>query len=166
MKVLTEAGRNKHGQRLVRVECSCGNIFEVIYNNIKRGRTNTCGHCGKHAKELKSQPAPVTPTIPEQKNQSTCERGTPAWYADQIASKEAAALVSEKHVKDLQVRMAQSESTDLDVLKKWTAETTAFHKLNQQIACLQIEKAKTEAATIKESKSASEIMREKIAGLK
>lgn len=112
------------------------------------------------------QPASVTTPIPEQESQSTLGRGTPAWYADQIASKEAAALVSEQHVKDLQARMAESESTDLDVLKKWTAETTAFHKLNQQIARLQIEKAKTEAASIKESKSASEIMREKIASLK
>jgi predicted aconitase len=89
-----------------------------------------------------------------------------AWLDDQIKSKERAALAAEVRVKDLQAALAASESTDLDLLKKWTAESAAFEKLNHQIARLQIQKAKAETAVPKEQKSAKELIREKIRALK
>jgi hypothetical protein len=66
----------------------------------------------------------------------------------------------------LQQLLAEAESTDLDLLKRWTAESSAFEKLNAQIARLQIQKSKAETAVPKEQKSAREITREKIRALR
>jgi hypothetical protein len=94
------------------------------------------------------------------------ERGSVAWLDDQIKSKERAALAAEVRVKDLQAALAASESTDLDLLKKWTAESAAFEKLNHQISRLQIQKAKAETAVVKESKTIAELNRDRIRALK
>jgi hypothetical protein len=168
MKILSEAGKNRHGQRLVRAECSCGRILEsALYNNIKNGRTKTCGNCHKpHAPKPELKPVRKITPEPAQECASAFERGSVAWLDDQIKSKERAALAAEVRVKDLQAALAASESTDLDLLKKWTAESAAFEKLNHQIARLQIQKAKAETAVPKEQKSAKELIREKIRALK
>ena len=97
---------------------------------------------------------------------SVFKRGTPAWFGDQIASKESAALAAEVRVKNLQAQMAASETTDLDLLKCWNAESAAFEKLNHQISRLQIAKAKAETAIVKDARSVAEITKDKIAALK
>ena len=91
---------------------------------------------------------------------STFKRGTPAWYDDQIASKEAAALVLEKDIKNLQTQI-----TDPDALKRWTNECSAFEKLNHQISRLQTQKAKAETAVKKSEKSVEQTNRERIEAL-
>jgi hypothetical protein len=175
MKILGDVGKNKHGQRVVRVECLCGNIFEAIYNNVKRGRTKSCGHCGKSAKECKPKSAPIaaqniTPSRdPEIKSQF--ERGTPAWFDEQIASKEAAALTLEKQATSLEAEMKQNGITswspgDEPAYKQWNAATTTAHKLRLQIARLQIEKANAETAAHKDTRTQAEITRDKIAALR
>src|SRR6266403_941772 len=103
MKILTDSGRNKHGQRLVRVECACGNIFEAIYNNIKRARTKTCGHCGKP----NPQPAPAVTTpptaaAPVSVEVNPHERGTVAWLKWEIATKTATAIDLEKEAREFE----------------------------------------------------------------
>jgi hypothetical protein len=159
MKILSDAGKNKHGQKLVRVECACSNTFIAREDNVKSGRTKHCENCRK--KPAKKFAPKITQEVA-----SEFERGSVAWLDDQITSKEQAARATEIRVKDLQTSLAASESTDLDLLKKWTAESSAFEKLNAQIARLQIQKAKAETAVPKEQKSAREITREKIRALR
>jgi hypothetical protein len=159
MKILSEAGKNKHGQKLVRVECACGNTFIAREDNVKSGRTKHCENCRK-------KPAKKPVLAPVAETPSQYARGSVAWLDEQIKSKEAAAITAEIHVKNLQARMAASEETDLDLLKRWTAESAAFEKLNHQISRLQIQKAKAETATVKEHKSAAELTKEKIAALR
>ncbi|MGD1021515.1 MAG: hypothetical protein ABR880_01950 [Candidatus Sulfotelmatobacter sp.] len=163
MKILSEAGKNKHGQKLVRAECACGNTFIAREDNVKSGRTKHCENCRKKPAKKSAQKA-TQKVAPE--SASSFERGSVAWLDDQIKSKERAALAAEVRVKDLQAALAASESTDLDLLKKWTAESAAFEKLNHQISRLQIQKAKAETAVPKEQKSAQELTREKIRALK
>jgi len=163
MKILSEAGRNKHGQKLVRAECACGAVVTVREDSVKSGHTKTCNNCRRKPVQK------VTPKVTPESTQETAspfERGSVAWLDDQIKSKERAALAAEVRVKDLQAALAASQSTDLDLLKKWTAESAAFEKLNHQIARLQIQKAKAETAVPKEQKSAQELTREKIRALK
>jgi hypothetical protein len=159
MEILAEAGRNKHGQKLVRARCACGAVVTVREDSVKSGHTKSCNNCRRK---------PVNKLTPKvtQEVASPFERGSVAWLDDQIKSKERAALAAEVRVKDLQAALAASESTDLDLLKKWTAESAAFEKLNHQIARLQIQKAKAETAVPKEQKSAKELIREKIRALK
>jgi hypothetical protein len=158
MKILSEAGRNKHGQKLVRAECACGAVITVREDSVKSGHTKSCSNCRKR---------PVKKTTPKVTTDcaSSFERGSVAWLDDQIKSKERAALAAEVRVKDLQAALADSESTDLDLLKKWTAESSAFEKLNHQIARLQIQKAKAQTSVATEYKTAKDLMREKIKAL-
>ncbi len=164
LTILAPAGRDTNGHKLVRVKCACGSSpFVVREGSIKSGNTKSCGCLqGKKRKKVAEKLAP----IPIAQSEAPYERGTPAWYTDQIASKEAAALVSEKHVRDLQAQMAASESTDLDLLKRWTAESTAFEKLNQQISRLQLAKAKAETGTLKNAKTQADLVKDKIKALK
>jgi hypothetical protein len=163
MDIIAEAGRNKHGQKLVRARCACGIVVTVREDSVKSGHTKRCEACRKNHVS-----APVKKTTPKitQEVASEFERGSVAWLDDQIRSKEQAARAAEVRVKDLQTSLAASESTDLDLLKKWTAESSAFEKLNAQIARLQIQKAKAETAVPKEKKSEREITREKIRALR
>jgi hypothetical protein len=163
MKILADNGRNRHGQRLVRVECSCGRVIEsVLFNNIKSGRTKTCGKCHQPQAAGSSQP-PETEISAEVASQHP--RGSVAWLDDQIQSKERAALAAEVRVRNLQAALAAAESTDLNLLKCWTAESTAFEKLNHQIARLKIQKAEAETAQVK-TKSSGDVVRDKIRALK
>lgn len=43
-KVLSVAGRNKAGQKLVEVQCSCGEVRVITGDNLKRGTSKSCGH--------------------------------------------------------------------------------------------------------------------------
>jgi hypothetical protein len=160
MKILSEAGKNKHGQKLVRVECACGNTFIAREDNVKSGRSKNCESCRRKKPAQKLAPI-LAPEIA-----SEHQRGSVAWLVEQIESKERAAITAEIHVKNLQQQMAASEETDLDLLKRWTAESAAFEKLNHQIARLQIQKAKAETAVTKDTKSAAELTRDKIAALR
>lgn len=42
--ILKEIGYNK-SQKIVLAQCHCGNKFEVLEQNLKRGQTKSCGHC-------------------------------------------------------------------------------------------------------------------------
>jgi hypothetical protein len=159
MAILSEAGRNKHGQKLVRAECACGNTFIAREDNIKAGRSKHCENCRK--KPAKK----ITPEV-RTESVSTFERGSAEWIDDQIKSKVRAALAAEIRVKNLQQLLAETESTDLNLLKQWTAESTAFEKLNHQISRLQIQKDKALTATVKDVRTQAQVNRDKIAALR
>jgi hypothetical protein len=162
MKILAQAGRNKHRQSLVRAECPCGNEFVAIHNNIKTGRTKTCGHCGKPGKARTPQPvpekpaqAPGAPTLaaPEP------ERGTPAWFRSQISIKTEAALRLETQANEFEREMKESgisSSFDGEAPDKlWARAVTTAKKLRQEIARLtnDLQKAETGVAKPEDMKS-------------
>jgi hypothetical protein len=159
MKILSDSGRNKHGQKLVRAQCSCGATFIAREDNIKSGRTKSCGNCDK-------KPARKTALIPTAETESTFERGSVAWFDEQIKSKEVAAQAVEVRVKKLQADLAAVEDTDLTLLKKWTAESTAFEKLNHQIARLKTARDKAETSLHKDERTQAEVTREKIRAMR
>jgi len=166
LTILTLTGRNRHGQRLCKATCACGNEFECLHNNARIGRTKTCGHCGKPAKEVAPKPAPVPAPAPPPEVTSTFEYGSPAWYDEQIAGKKAAALSAEKRCNDLEEELASAKTTDLDTHKRWNAEATTARKLRQEIARLQKAKDSAETGTKKDTRTAAEITRDKIAALR
>ena len=164
LTLLGPAGRNRHGQRLVLVQCSCGSpAFECREDSFKQNRTTSCGFCRKGGRKRKPAPvpAPVIAPVTAPESAPHFKRGTPDWYADQIASKEAAALVLEIDIKKLQENI-----TDLLVLKAWTAECAAFDKLNHQISRLMTAKDKAETGTAKSNKTQAELTKERIAALR
>jgi hypothetical protein len=166
LTLITPSGRNKHGQRLVKATCACGNVFEARHDNIKSGKTTSCGHCGKPEKK----PSPKVEQKPEQKIvleiASNFKRGTPQWFDDEIARIDAAATASENRARFLETEIAAQESTDLPTHKCWSVESTTAHKMREAIARLQIAKANAETATVKTAKTQVEINREKIAALR
>jgi hypothetical protein len=177
LTLLGTAGRNKHGQSLVRVQCACGSPeFVCRADSFKSGNTTSCG-CSrpggrKHAR--KPDPAPTSRTPPAAAPTSApveAERGTPAWFAEQIATKEAAALTLEKQANDLEEEMERvgiqswepgSEPPD----KLWNRATTTAKKLRQEIARLMTEKDNAETGTKKDTRTQAEITRDKIAALR
>jgi len=160
LTILARKGRNKHGQRLAQARCACGNLFEAIENNIKQGRTKSCGHCVRPAPPI-HKPATPEPTAP-----ACAPPLTPEWYAEQIAVKESAAVAAEKRAIDLEEKLAKQNYTDLDTHKQRKTEATTARDLRAEIARLQTAKAKAETATVKEAKSAADITKEKIAALR
>ncbi len=165
LTLVSEAGHNKHKQRLVLVQCSCGSAaFICREDSYKQGRTKSCG-CSRPGRK-QTTTAPVTAPIPEQENDSTLERNSPAWFDDKISSAIAAAETAEKHVQDLQVEIAASKTTDLDLIKLWTAESKIARQLRQDIQRFQIQKAKAETAQKKDDRSAAEINKDRIKALK
>lgn len=43
LTVISEEGKNKHGMKLVRCRCECGNEKTVILKDLLRGHTRSCG---------------------------------------------------------------------------------------------------------------------------
>ena len=48
--------RNKNGQLVVLAACICGNEKEMIFNNIKKGLTKSCGCVGNKTHKLSNTP--------------------------------------------------------------------------------------------------------------
>ncbi len=171
LTAIIPAGRNKHGQRLVSATCACGNVFEARHDNVKSGKTQSCGRCGKP--EKKSAPTTAL-TIEQQKPEqklvleveSKFKRGTPQWFDDEIARIDAAATASENRARFLELEIASQETTDLPTHKCWNTESSTAHKMREAIARLQIAKANSETATKKTAKTQTEINRERIAALR
>jgi hypothetical protein len=165
LTILGTAGRNRHGQRLVLLQCSCGSpAFACREDSFKQGRTKSCG-CSRPGKQTQ-KPLLVTAPNTEQEIASAFERDSPAWFAEKISSAIAAAETAEQHVQDLQAEIAASKTTDLDLIKKWTAESKIAHGLRQAIARFQTAKDKAETGTKKDSRTSAEIMKAKIDALK
>lgn len=172
LKILEPAARNKHGQKCVLVQCSCGSTpFVIREDSVKQNRSTSCGFCRKGGRR-KTAPVPVAviaqPTVTEITTDpvSELEYGSVAWIDAHIESKKAAARRGEIRVKELQDSLAVSEVTDLDLLKKWTAESAAFEKLNHQIARLQLQKDKAETAVVKDNRTAAQLVKDRIAALR
>lgn len=172
MKILTEnSGRNKHGQRLDRLQCDCGNIFEALYNNVKRGRTKSCGHCGKPDPKavpiVAPKPEPVS-TLTIEANPH--ERNSVAWLKWEIDTKTATAIDLEKEAREFEAKVrangiqpAEYGTEPPDRL--WIRAQNMANKLWQQIARLSNELAKAETAVKKDSRPQADIARDKIAAL-
>jgi hypothetical protein len=165
---LADAGRNRHGQKLVRVQCSCGSpAFEVRADSYKQGRSTSCGFCRKGGRKRLAQieaPKVEQKIIPEV--ESKYKRGTPAWFDDEIARIDAAATASENRARFLETEIAAQELTDLPTHKRWSVESKTAREMREKIARLQIQKANAETATTKTAKTQAEINREKIAALR
>ena len=169
LTLLGPAGRNKHGQRLVLVKCSCGSPeFTVREDSFKQERTTSCGFCRKGGKrktelvvEQKVEQQKPTPELA-----STFERGTPQYFDDEISRIDAAATASENRARFLEQEIALQEHTDLDTHKRWNVERTTAHKMREHIARLSIEKANAETAQKTDTKTAAELVRDRIAALK
>jgi hypothetical protein len=160
MTILTEAvGKNKHGQKLVRVECACGNTFIAREDNVKSGRTKRCENCRK--KPAKKTIPEVIPEIASQH-----ERGSVAFLADEITRKEAALITCENHIRFLEREYERQAATDLDTIKRRKAEATFANDLRKEIAQLRLEKDRAETAVVKEVKSAAEMNRDRVRALK
>jgi outer membrane murein-binding lipoprotein Lpp len=92
-------------------------------------------------------------------------RGSVAWYADEIARKEAALLSNENHIRFLELQIIEQEATDLTTLKMRKAEATSANDLRQEIARLRTEKMNAETATVKVAKSQAALTRDRITAL-
>jgi LAS superfamily LD-carboxypeptidase LdcB len=153
-----EAGRNKHGQRLVIVRCSCGSPdFAVREDSFKQGLTKSCG-CARSVRKTKSVPA--SPAV------AVSIARADASFDDVIAAKEDAALSAENRAHVLELKMKAQDYTDLDTHKAWNTESTTARKLRQEIARLKVAKNKTQTSLSSSSLSYDEILRAKIASLK
>jgi len=160
LTLIGPAGRNKHKQSLVLVKCSCGSEpFICREDSFKQGRTKSCG-CTRPGKQT------ITAPVTALEITSTLERGSPAWFDAKILSAIAAAETAEKHVQDLQVEIAASKSTDLDLIKRWTAESKIARQLRQDISRFQIAKSRAETANKKDERTAAEINKDRIAALR
>lgn len=165
---LGAAGRNKHGQALVRVQCSCGSPeFTCREDSFKQERTTSCGFCRKGGKRKAEQvTAPKAEQKPTPEVESKFRRGTPQWFDDEIRRIDAAATASENRARFLELEIAVQEATDLPTHKRWNTEHSTASKMREHIARLQIAKANAETATVKTQKTHTEINREKIAVLR
>jgi len=164
LTIVATAGRNKHGQRLSRVKCGCGNEFICREDSVKQGRTKSCGCTrvgGRKAKPVE-KPTPVSTA----EITSAFERGTPQWFDEQISRLEQTAIACEKRRDILAAQLAEQPDTDLDTHKKWNTEATNARKMRQEIARLQMAKSKAETSVKKDTRTQAEINREKIAALK
>ena len=174
MKILAQAGRNKHRQRLVRAQCPCGNEGVFLLNNIRSGRTKTCGHCGKPGNAPTPQLAPKVSSAPVCVPTLTpveYERGTPAWFKAEIARKTEAALAAEADAQRFELLVKENgiQSAELGTEppdRLWARATTMAKKLWEQITRLNNELQKAETGVAKDSRSQVEITREKIKALR
>jgi hypothetical protein len=155
------------------VQCSCGSPeFIVRKDSYDQGRSKSCGFCRKGGRRRLPAPviAPVVEQVVEQKITpevvSTFERGTPAWYADEISRVEAAALAAENRLRYLELQLAEQTTTDLDTHKRWNTEMTTAHKLRREVSRLQVAKDKAETGTKKDTRTQAEITRDRIRALK
>lgn len=162
---VSDAGLNTHKQRLILVQCSCGSpAFICRKDSFSQGRTKSCG-CMRNGKPTPN-PAPVVAPIPAPEIESTFERGSIAYFDDEISRKESALISLENQIRFLELEIAQQEVVNLDTLKKRKLASTSANDLRQEIARLRIEKANAETAVKKDDKSAAEITKERIAALK
>jgi hypothetical protein len=162
LTAIIPAGRNKRGQRLVSATCTCGTVFEARHDNVKSGKTQSCGHCGKaERKQAPKVEQKITPEVV-----SAFQRGTPQWFDDEIARLDSAATASENRARFLETEIAAQEDTDLPTHKRWNTEHSTANKMREHIARLLIQKANAETATTKTAKSQAEITRDKIASLR
>lgn len=164
LTILGPAPRNKHGQAMVRVQCDCGSHeFVARKDAVLSGNTKSCG-CLAHAHKKPSRPeprsAPATPSL------AAPPALTPEWYAQQIAGKEAAAVAAEKRANDLEEKLAHQDHTDLETHKQWNTEATTARKLRQEIARLKTAKDKAETGEKKDTRTQTEITRDKIRALR
>lgn len=179
LTLLGTAGRNAHGQRLVRLKCSCGSPeFTAREDSYKQGRTRSCG-CARRGGRQRPKPAP-TPSIapvaasapaltPVEVNPH--ERGSVAWLKWEIASKTATAIAAEKDAREFEAKVRENgiQSAEFGTEppdRLWIRATNMAKKLWEQIARLNAELSKAETATVKTHKTQAELTREKIAALR
>ena len=60
--VIAEAGRNKRGQRYVAAVCSCGTERRVLFDNIRSGKSTSCGCLSRKSEHSRSNGGKPTPT--------------------------------------------------------------------------------------------------------
>lgn len=165
LTILGPTQPDKYRHAMVRVQCDCGSHeFVARKTAVESGNTKSCG-CVAHAHKKPAPPAP-RPTAPSPLLVEGPPALTPAWYAQQIAGKEAAAVAAERRANDLEQKLASQECTDLETHKQWNTEATTARKLRQEIARLKSAKDKAETGEKKDTRTQVEITRDKIAALR
>src|ERR1700683_5873825 len=105
LTLIAEAGRNKHGQRLVIVRCSCGSPdFACREDSFKQGRTKNCG-CVRGVRNLNQKPASEAVA-------AYVSRAITS-YDEVIALKEAAAVAAENRPNGLEQTLAGTKGPEL-----------------------------------------------------
>lgn len=176
LTLLGTAGRNTHGQRLVRLKCSCGSPeFTCREDSYKQGRTRSCG-CARRGGRQRPKPTSIAPVpasapalTPVEVNPH--ERGSVAWLKWEIASKTATAIAAEKDAREFEAKVRENgiQSAEFGTEppdRLWIRATNMAKKLWEQIARLNAELAKAETGTISNKKTAAEIVKEKVAALR
>jgi hypothetical protein len=158
LTLIAPGGRNKHGQKLVIVRCSCGSPdFAVRESQFKSGHTASCG-CTRRSRKLSLKPA----SKPDTESVARAIKS----FDELIAFKEAAAVAAENRASVLEQSLAAQESTNLDTHKAWNTESTTARKLRQEIARLKTAKDKTQISLSNSELTQEEIILAKIASLK
>jgi hypothetical protein len=158
LTLIAPGGRNKHGQKLVIVRCSCGSPdFACRESQFESGHTASCG-CTRRSRKLNPKPASEAVA-------ASVARAVKS-YDEVIALKEAAAVAAENRANILEQTLAAQESTDLDTHKAWNTESTTARKLRQEIARLKTAKDKTQISLSNSELTQEEIILAKIASLK
>lgn len=159
LTLITNAGKNKHGQRLVTVQCSCGSApFICREDSFKQGHTKSCG-CTRSIRKLKT--ASVTQSV----QAVFVDERTAASFDEIIAAKECAALSADKRAHALEQKMSSQDSTDLDTHKAWNTESATARKLRQEIARLKVARDKAANVAAKTGKTHAQTTREIITQL-
>src|SRR6266481_4749102 len=178
LTLIGPAGRNKHGQACVRLQCSCGSPeFTCREDSYKQGRTKSCG-CTRRggcqrpninpSPEAAPAPASAPALTPVEANPH--ERNSVAWLKVEIATKTATAIVAETEAREFEakVRATGIQSSEFGTEppdRLWIRATNMAKKLWEQIARLNLELSKAETSTTKDPKTAAELTREKIDAL-
>ncbi len=156
LTLIAPAGRNKHGQALVIVRCSCGSPdFACRKSQFESGHTKSCG-CTRRVRKLKPVSEAIAASIAKATNN----------FDEIIRAKEDAASAAENRAHILEQKLATESSTDLDTHKAWNTESTTARKLRQEIARLKTAKNKTQTSLSNSELTPEEILLAKIASLK
>lgn len=179
LKLLGPADRNKAGQACVRLQCSCGSPeFTCRKDSYDQGRTRSCGCARRGGRQRPKHDAvasvvttaPISVTLaPVEVNPH--ERNSVAWFKWEIATKTATEIDLETEARKFEaivrengIQVCEFGSEPPDRL--WIRATNMAKKLHEQIAKLSNDLAKKETATVSNTKTAAELTKEKIAGLR
>lgn len=156
----------------MRVQCSCGSPeFIVRADSYKQNRSTSCGFCRKGGRKVAKQvptleiEQPKLAAIIAPQIASGFEHGSVAYFDDEIRRKTDDLIATENRIRFLEQERAQQTTTDLTTHKCWTTETASAHKLEQQIARLQIQKANAETSVKKDTRTQAEVNRDRIRAL-
>jgi hypothetical protein len=55
LTAISDVGKNKHGKRLWRVQCDCGNEKTIVVSSLVNGHSKSCGYCSAQKRWTKTE---------------------------------------------------------------------------------------------------------------